>query len=352
MVSERKQKRVAYRQQVVRRLPLALLCAAALSFTLFLFTPMDIYAGNRTEFLFSFTDMGGWLLALALVGTMLFGALIALTPRRVSAVIAAVVFWLGVMGYVQGMFLNIGLKSLLGVGGAGDTPLWLYILDTALWVAAGVAAVLGALNMERKSWIRTAAGIALVVVLGMQVVGSVSIFGKVFARDNAAAGTSAAAGAVSEAPSAGLTGDGARLDALNSREKENGKSREKTGDDKDKDKDKDRHSDREKPGAQKVYLSDAGLYSVARGRNTVVFVLDRFDYDYYRDVAEDDPDFFAPLTGFTLFDDNLSLYSRTYPAIGSMITGVRQEDADGNPFGWDADTYFASAYSTSPFSRS
>ena len=53
MVSERKQKRVAYRQQVVRRLPLALLCAAALSFTLFLFTPMDIYAGNRTEFLFS-----------------------------------------------------------------------------------------------------------------------------------------------------------------------------------------------------------------------------------------------------------------------------------------------------------
>ena len=81
----------------------------------------------------------------------------------------------------------------------------------------------------------------------------------------------------------------------------------------------------------------------------MVFVLDRFDYDYYRDVAEDDPDFFAPLTGFTLFDDNLSLYSRTYPAIGSMITGVRQEDADGNPFGWDADTYFASAYSTSPF---
>lgn len=219
MVSERKQKRVAYRQQVVRRLPLALLCAAALSFTLFLFTPMDIYAGNRTEFLFSFTDMGGWLLALALVGTMLFGALIALTPRRVSAVIAAVVFWLGVMGYAQGMFLNIGLKSLLGDGGAGDTPLWLYILDTALWVAAGVAAVLGALNMERKSWIRTAAGIALVVVLGMQVVGSVSIFGKVFARDNVAAGTSAAAGAASEAPSAGPTGDGVRLDALNSREK-------------------------------------------------------------------------------------------------------------------------------------
>lgn len=255
MVSESKQKRVAYRQQVVRRLPLALLCAAALSFTLFLFTPMDIYAGNRTEFLFSFTDMGGWLLALALVGTMLFGALIALTPRRVSAVIAAVVFWLGVMGYAQGMFLNIGLKSLLGDGGAGDTPLWLYILDTALWVAAGVAAVLGALNMERKSWIRTAAGIALVVVLGMQVVGSVSIFGKVFARDNAAAGTSAAAGAASEAPSAGLTGDGVRLDALNSRAKETGKSREKTGDNKD----KDRHSDREKPGAQKETLKNRGL---------------------------------------------------------------------------------------------
>lgn len=351
MVLKSKHSRTTYLGGVVRRIPLALLCAAALSFTLFLFTPMDIYAGNRTEFLFSFRDMGAWLLALALAGTLILGALISLTPGRVSAVIGAVVFWLGVMGYIQGMFLNIGLKSLLGDGGAGDTPLWLYILDTFLWIASGAAAVIGAMHIDRNDLIRTAAGIALVVVLGMQVVGSISILGKVFDLDSSRAAAEASDGSGAEDASAAasdtLTADGTQVCNLSSdknREYGDGGSKNANRGD-------GGSSDSQKIGNQKVYLSDAGLCNVARGKNTIVFVLDRFDYTYYKSIAENDPDFFAPLTGFTLFDDNLSLYSRTYPAVASMITGVKQEDEDGNPFGQDADTYFASAYADSPFLR-
>lgn len=121
-----------YLRQALRRLPAAVACGAVLPFTLFLFVPMDIYAGNSTEFLFTFGDMGGWLLLLAVAWTLLSTLLIALLPRRVSAVLCAIFLWLGGMGVLQGMFLNIGMQSLLGDGGGAGTPLWLYILDTAL----------------------------------------------------------------------------------------------------------------------------------------------------------------------------------------------------------------------------
>lgn len=280
---------VAYLWKAVKRLPLALASGAAFCFTLAFFTPMDIYAGNTTEFLFTFGDVGGWLFGLALAGTLLLGLLIALLPGRVSAVVGGIVLWLGVMGYMQGMFLNIGMQSLLGDGGASETPLWLYILDTALWVLSGVAAVVIALHIRSWSWVRMTAGILLVVTLGMQLVGSLSIIS--------------------------VVSDGQQ----------------------------------EAEDAQPVYLSATGLYEVAPGRNTIVFVLDRFDYEYYRSVTEAEPDFFAPLTGFTVFEDNVTLYSRTYPAVGSMITGVSHEDGAGKPFGEDADTWFSRAYTTSPF---
>lgn len=275
-----------YLRQSVRRLPAALACGAVLPFTLLLFTPMDIYAGNKAEFLFTFGDIGGWLLLLTLAATVTSALLLALLPRRVSAVLCAVLLWLGGMSVLQGMILNIGMQSLLGDGGGSGTSLWLYILDTALWVITGVAAVLAALFAERLNWVRTVTGVLVVVLLGMQAVGSISLFGTLFSRED-------------DAPVS--------------------------------------------------YLSTEGLYEVAPGRNTVVFILDRFDYDYYRAVVDKEPDFFRPLTGFTLFDDNISLYSRTYPAIGSMITGLAQEDAAGTPFAEDADTYFARAYSTSSF---
>lgn len=151
-----------------------------------------------------------------------------------------------------------------------------------------MAAVLAGLYAGRVSWIRSATGVLVAVLLGMQVVGSFSIIGTVFD---------------------------------------------------------------EEADTPRTYLSTEGLYEVAPGKNTVVFVLDRFDYAYYRAVLAQDPDLLQPLTGFTVFEDNISLYSRTYPAIGSMITGLAQENADGTPFAEDADTYFTRAYSTSPFLR-
>lgn len=56
-------------------------------------------------------------------------------------------------------------------------------------------------------------------------------------------------------------------------------------------------------------------------KNTIIFLLDRLDYDYMEQVLETDPDFFAPLDGFTSFTNATSEYARTKPAANFMFTG-------------------------------
>ena len=86
------------------------------------------------------------------------------------------------MSCVQGMFLNYGMRSLLeDDGGTQASPTWFVVLDTVLWIAAGVGCVAGALKMKKKEMIRTVAMILLVTVCGMQLVGCVSLVPKLFA---------------------------------------------------------------------------------------------------------------------------------------------------------------------------
>lgn len=68
------------------------------------------------------------------------------------------------------------------------------------------------------------------------------------------------------------------------------------------------------------YFSNDGLYEVASEENIIVFVLDKYDEEYMREVLSEDPDFLNPLQGFTYFPDTVSQFSRTYPSITYMLT--------------------------------
>lgn len=69
------------------------------------------------------------------------------------------------------------------------------------------------------------------------------------------------------------------------------------------------------------YLSTAGLYEVASKDNIIVIILDRLDNTYINSVLSSEPDFFAPLDGFTRFPDHTTLYSATFPSVCNMLTG-------------------------------
>ncbi len=89
---------------------------------------------------------------------------------------------------------------------------------------------------------------------------------------------------------------------------------------------------------QDLYLSQEGYYTLSAEENILVIVLDRLDFDYVEQVLARDPDFFDPLEGFTAYDNAISAYARTRPALAHLLTG--QEGA----YYRSAQDYFAAAW--------
>lgn len=297
----------------------ASLCGAAVGFTWFFFGAVDTFAGNRGEFLFSFSDFGWQLALIALAASLVIALALLFTDNIVHRVLFGIFFWIALMGYVQAIFLNVGMGSLAGDDVGTKVKPGFVIFDTALWIVMAVLCVIGAIKMKKFDIIKTVAVILLIMIVGMQFVGCVSNIPKV--TDSSVTKTESPQG--TDAPSDGTETTGAPA------------TTEKP----------------DKPDENvKQYLTEAGINEVSAGKNIVVFVIDRFDISYYQEMKSKDPKFFEKLKGFTYFNDNISLYSRTYPGVATMITGVDYEYTD-TPKAWGAspEPWFEKAYGTSPF---
>jgi hypothetical protein len=76
-------------------------------------------------------------------------------------------------------------------------------------------------------------------------------------------------------------------------------------------------------GAEETLTID-GLHTPVQGKNAIVFVLDRLDDDFCDEIEVNHPGFFEDeLDGFTRFDDNISYFSSTFPAVAGILTGNR-----------------------------
>lgn len=289
----------------------SLLCGLAVGFTYIFFGAADTFAGNRKEFLFSFSDFGGYLALIAAVISLLITLLLLIADGTLFRVLFGIFFWIAFMGYAQGMFLNVGMGSLAKDDVGTKISTGFLIFGSALWIITAGLCIFGGLKMKKHETIKTIAIVLLVMIVGMQTVGCVSNIPKLTDRP---AQTSATTKGGSPA-------------------KQETTSIETTVETKDEKKDED----------VRKYLTEMGINEVSGGKNIIVFVLDRFDISYYNDVVSDDPEFFSKLTGFTFFDDNISLFSRTYPGVATMITGL--------PYMYDrsAESWLDNAYGTSPF---
>ncbi|MCI8589908.1 MAG: sulfatase-like hydrolase/transferase [Clostridiales bacterium] len=72
------------------------------------------------------------------------------------------------------------------------------------------------------------------------------------------------------------------------------------------------------------FLSEDSMYTYSNKKNTLLFLLDRLDYDYLEQVMETDSDFFDRLDGFTSYTNAISEYARTMPAANFMLTGSEE----------------------------
>ena len=303
---EIKKKRIFDKEKLKRRLPLAILASFTFSFMVFFFGIIEIFIENSSEIPFAIRDFGIYILLISIALTLIFTLLILFLPEKGATAVFGVVVWLTVMGFIQYLLLN-GHGSL-----SGDTGVLMdtthNVINAAIWVAGGVIIIGAALLMKKKDFLKPVFIIVLITILVMlitsfvmNVLGYWNKGGEPAAEETGSAETSGTSETVQAEP---------EVDAND-------------------------------PAA--AYLTKDGLTEVSRGKNIIVFVIDRFDVEYYENVIKEYPDLFDGLDGFTYFSDNVSLYSRTYPAATSMITGI------DNDFSGTCEDYYMKAYRTSPF---
>lgn len=94
------------------------------------------------------------------------------------------------------------------------------------------------------------------------------------------------------------------------------------------------------------YITSQGIYDVPGEGSVVVFLLDRFDKQYADDQFASDPSLAEKFRDFTFYEDFTGSYSRTFPSVTYLLTGVDYE-YETSP----AD-YFKRAWSESRFIES
>lgn len=291
IASDACKKKINDRYSFKQKLLPALLLAVAGPFTVLVFTPFDTYYGNMDEFAFSLGDfMPLCILFAVLLSAVIFSVLISLRNAAFE-IGCGVAAWLSLMLILQRLFLNMGVNSLAGDGvGTSAAAPWMVVLDILAWVAVGAGIVLAVIFFSKKhiETLATLAVIAMVTVIGMQLVSFTVV---------------------------SLTSD-VYTPAL---------ERTKNGDGED--------------TSETKTLTFDNFTTFSSNRNVVIFVIDRFDAKYYNKMIKSDPSFFDGLDGFTYYNDYTSLYCRTYPSIATMLTGIENDP-------WDARLeYFKKAYS-------
>ena len=93
--------------------------------------------------------------------------------------------------------------------------------------------------------------------------------------------------------------------------------------------------------AFKAFTKEGSL-ELNKQENIIVFILDRCDTSYIYEIAEETPEFFAPLHDFTFYPNNTCEFANTYRAVPFLLTGTE----------WKADElgeYPVYAYENSDF---
>lgn len=310
-----------------KRLPMAILGGAALPFTLFVGV-FEMYAGNYEEFRFSFSDFAPLLILLCVGATLLLGGILFALRGRVFDVAVAVVTSVAFMASVQNMFLNVGIGSLAGDGlGMTIHPAWM-VGNLLIWLAVIAGAVLAVLLVKKRKILRLCITVILVVLMGMQLPSliTLSLTTDVYQPKDQTVDASEVPTEVDTQEASGEATEGQTQGGEAVAPAPETETQASVAD------------------AGPKVLTTKNLYTVGSEKNIFVFVVDRFDVRYVDEIKESHPDYFEAWEDFVYYEDNITAYSRTYPAIGSMLSGKVNDFEKGV----GAADYFYDAYQNSP----
>lgn len=284
---ENTQKKPAYKGFTTKEkiLPVIMLSLIA-PFMVCFFGPFEIFGNNIDQFKFALSDF--WLLCIVIAAAVaaVIATVLMLLRGRAFDVAYGLMFGISLMLFLQGNFLSMGMTWLEGDGnneaGLGFGKIF---LNAAIWVLiiGGSIAVMLLLDKYRDT-VRLISIVVLVAVLGSSLISfaTLSLTTDVYVNKNKV--------------------------EMNEGEQQ---------------------------------LTVKNLDTLAKEQNVIVFIVDRFDYEYYDEALQDCPEIFDELEGFTYFADYITLYPRTFPGAVHALTGVETD------FSLSHDEYLADAYQNS-----
>jgi len=300
--------------------------------TVCFFGPFEIYGNNMSEFKFLLWDF--WLLcgAVALgIAVVIFGLLMLLRGRAYD-VCFGLFFGLSLMLFVQGNYLSLGAGSLSGDGVGELLTIGKIVVNSIIWIIVIAACVVAMLLLMRKfkDLIRLVATVALIALIGMTVISFavISMTTDVYTSDKDESQATQSEEQSETATDPAVTPEDTQKETTADQETQTSGDSATT--------------DPTLP-AEEV-LTFKNLDTLATQNNIIVFIVDRFDHNYYDKAMEECPEVFDCLDGFTHFDDYITLYPRTYPGVPHILTGVEIQFTETT-----RPDYMKYAYSQSPY---
>ena len=276
-----------------KRLAFAAVVSAALTFTLCLFGPLDLFFNNYEEIWFHFQDIIGGIAVVAglffllttLVGTLLRG--------KLHDLYMALMFG-GLLGtYVQGSFMNKNYGLLNGNSVDWSAYTGYGVVNTLVWVVCILVPLIAMLIWKQKK-VRPVflfLSCALILMQGASLVVSFINYPTV---------------------------------------------------------------------TESATLTTEGLYDLSKENNTILFIVDTLDEQYYQEMLQRHPEYTKKLEGFTNYDNAMAGGSRTPVGLPLLLTGIPRLEqgtyAQYMDMVWSEQTVFsdlkAAGYDTRLFTES
>jgi len=264
-----------------RRLPAALVASFGLALPLLCTGPIELYVVNAFQLPFGWRPLLWSAIITAVVVGAALGFAVSALRGRVYDLAVCLLVGVGLASWIQSLFLNLRVGTFIGDQFPWNRYLGQTLLDGLAW-AVLIGLVLGLRYLNPKLWRKAVIAVPAVIML-VSVVAAISA-------------------GLSLGPSwSGQTAGTGR------------------------------------------YLSVAGLDQVSSTNNIIVFLVDTTDESVIASLDQASDFSFAPLDGFTSFDQNVGRYQETFPALPFMFTG--------QDYLWDQprSSYYSHAWGASPF---
>lgn len=224
-----------------------------------IFGPMEIYMGNISQYLFGYSDFIYIMIAIALVGSLIFFGILSILPQKAQTIFRLLIFAFSVGSYIQVMFLNTGIDLLGVTPDATDISKRDAVKNGSVWFL--VLLILVFLYIKRKELLESITIYGSMFLFAIQFIALTSLL---------------------------LT---AEEDAY------------------------------KKDYNNISCITDEGQFTVSSDENIIVVILDFFSNQYLDPMLTQYPDALDYLNDFTYYSNTDCTYYGTFPSLAHLATG-------------------------------